>query len=84
MSKHPSIKLDHKPTLKTVTTASRNDELKVGIDYVKNTLYLHPKVQKRLRALAFHEEKKVHDLLIEALDKLFADRGHPPVQKLSK
>jgi len=37
-----------------------------------------------LRELAFHEEKRMHNLLMEGLDRVFADRGTPSVEQLTR
>lgn len=38
-------------------------------------LYLMPDEKEVLRVLAFEERKKIHDLVIEGLDRVLADRG---------
>ncbi len=48
------------------------------------TLYLPHPVYRQLRELAFHEEKRMHSLLIESLDRLFADRGAPSIEQLTR
>ena len=48
-------------------------------DVKQQTLYLKPNIHKRLKLLAFEEEKKSHDLLLEALDLLFMSRGLPGI-----
>lgn len=48
------------------------------------TLYLPHPVYKQLRELAFHEEKRMHNLLMEGLDRVFADRGTPSVEQLTR
>jgi hypothetical protein len=37
-----------------------------------------------LRAIAYHEEVKQHDLLIEAIDLLFKSRGAASIIELTK
>ena len=48
------------------------------------TLYLPLTVHRQLRELAFHEEKRLHGLVMEGLDRVFADRGLPPIQQLTR
>ena len=48
----------------------------------QQALYLKRPVHRQLRTLAFEEEKKMHDLCMEALDLLFANRGLPSVAEL--
>ena len=51
-------------------------------DVVLQTVYLPPNVHKQLRSLAFEEEKKMHDLLMEGLDLVFRKRGLKPFDEL--
>jgi hypothetical protein len=48
------------------------------------SLYLSEPVRKQLRAIAYHEEVKQHDLLIEAVDMLFKSRGALSVNELTE
>ncbi|MGI8494368.1 MAG: ribbon-helix-helix domain-containing protein [Pyrinomonadaceae bacterium] len=47
------------------------------------SLYLSEPVRRQLRAIAFHEEVKQHDLLIEAVDLLFKSRGAASIGELT-
>lgn len=47
------------------------------------TLYLPHAVYRQLRELAFHEEKRMHALLLEGLDRVFADRGARLINQLT-
>jgi hypothetical protein len=49
----------------------------------QHTAYLALAVHEQLRKLAFEENRKMHDYLIEGLDRVFADRGLPAVADLS-
>ena len=49
----------------------------------QHTAYLPLAVHEQLRKLAFEENGKMHDYLIEGLDRVFADRGLPTVKELS-
>ena len=49
----------------------------------QHTAYLALAVHEQLRKLAFEENCKIHDYLIEGLDRVFADRGLPAVKDLS-
>jgi hypothetical protein len=53
--------------------ASQRKQLAVHLD--------HP-VYQQLRTLAFEEETKMHPLLLEGLDRVFADRGLPSIAEL--
>ena len=48
----------------------------------QQALYLKHPVHRQLRLLAFDEEKKMHELCLEALDLLFANRGLPSIDEL--
>lgn len=50
---------------------------------VKQTVYLPPAVHEQLRQLAFEERKKMHDYLVEGLDRVFRNRGLKPYVELS-
>ena len=50
---------------------------------VKQTVYLPPAVHDQLRRLAFEERKKMHDYLVEGLDRVFKNRGLKPYIELS-
>jgi hypothetical protein len=48
------------------------------------TLYLPHPIYRQLRELAFHEEKRMHTLLLEGLDRVFTDRGAPSIEQLTR
>jgi hypothetical protein len=49
----------------------------------QHTAYLPLAVHEQLRKLAFEENRKMHDYLVEGLDRVFADRGLPALKDLS-
>lgn len=53
-------------------------------EIIKQTVYLPSAVHEQLRRLAFEERKKMHDYLIEGLDRVFKDRGLKPYVELSE
>lgn len=52
-------------------------------EIVKQTVYLPSSVHEQLRQLAFEERKKMHDYLVEGLDRVFKDRGLKPYAELT-
>ena len=52
-------------------------------EIVKQTVYLPPAVYEQLRQLAFEERRKMHDYLVEGLDRVFKNRGLKPYAELS-
>lgn len=46
----------------------------------QHTAYLPLAVHEQLRKLAFEENRKMHDYLMEGLDRVFADRGLPAIK----
>ena len=40
------------------------------------SIYIPRSVHDRLREIAFHERKKIHDLIMEGVDSVIAARGH--------
>jgi hypothetical protein len=55
-----------------------------GPGHKKQTAYLKEPVYEQLRRLAFDERHKMHDYLIEGLDRVFRDRGLPGIAELEK
>lgn len=49
----------------------------------QQTAYLPEPVYEQLRALAFEEHRKMHDLLMEGLDMVFRQRGLRSIQDLT-
>lgn len=43
---------------------------------------LDPPVYQQLRTIAFEEETKMHPLILEGLNRVFADRGLPSIEDL--
>lgn len=53
-------------------------------DVKQQTVYLPLPVYEQLRRLAFEERVKMHQLLMEGLDRVFRDRGLPPLGELGR
>lgn len=68
--KPPSEPIDEQPRAKP--KASRK----------QLAIYLENPVYQQLRTIAFEEETKMHPLLLEGLDRMFADRGLPSIAEL--
>lgn len=45
-------------------------------DIVKSTVYIPDAVHERLREIAFTERCRLHDLIMEGLDRVMESRGH--------
>lgn len=45
-------------------------------DVQHTSVYIPRAAHDRLREIAFHERKKIHDLIMEGLDLVIAARGH--------
>ena len=50
----------------------------------QQTVYLPMPVYEQLRRLAFEERLKMHDLLMEGLDRVFKDRGLASLEELRR
>lgn len=50
---------------------------------IGQTVYLPYAVHRQLRALAFEEERKMHDYLMEGLDLVFRTRGLESIAELT-
>jgi hypothetical protein len=48
----------------------------------QHTAYLPLGVHEQLRRLAFEENRKIHDYLVEGIDRVFADRGLPAIKDI--
>lgn len=53
-------------------------------DIAKTTVYVPKAVFEQWRELAFTERKKMHDYLIEGLERVFEDRGLKSFDELGK
>jgi hypothetical protein len=65
------------------TVEPKNDDAP-GKRRKHTSLYLSEPVRRQLRAIAYHEEVKQHDLLLEAIDLLFKSRGAPSISELTE
>jgi hypothetical protein len=52
-------------------------KVKAKADVQHTSVYIPRAVYERLREIAFHERVKIHDLIMEGLDRVIAERGHP-------
>ena len=50
----------------------------------QQTAYLPEPVHEQLRRLAFEERRKMHDDLLEGLDRVFHDRGLESIAELTE
>ncbi len=75
----PAAKLVQPPP---TTTQDRSPGQRAHVKQL--TLYLPHPIYKQLRGLAFHEEKRMHSLLMEGLDRVFADRGAPSIEQRTR
>ena len=55
-----------------------------GKDIAKTTVYVPRAVFEQWRELAFTERKKMHDYLVEGLERVFQDRGLKSFDELSE
>lgn len=46
-------------------------------DVQHTSVYIPRTSFERLREIAFHERKKLHDLIMEGVDRVIENRGHP-------
>jgi hypothetical protein len=50
--------------------------VKPARDVAKVMLYLHPKVARKFKEIAFTEDRKAHDVYLDALDAYLTAQGH--------
>ncbi len=46
-------------------------------DIVHTSVYLPKQAHRKLKEIAFHTDKKVHDLIMEGIDEVLKRHGHP-------
>jgi hypothetical protein len=63
-----------------VPLAEKPASLRPGVK--QQTVYLPLVVYEQLRRVAFDERVKMHQLLLEGLDRVFRDRGLPGLDEL--
>jgi hypothetical protein len=51
-------------------------------DVVHSSVYLPKAVYQALREIAFKEDCKIHDLIMEGVDAVLAKRRYPSIEKL--
>jgi hypothetical protein len=73
------------PALDTESTppslAARPAPRRPGIK--QQTAYLPMPVYEQLRKLAFDERRRMHDYIMEGLDRVFQNRGLPSIEELT-
>jgi hypothetical protein len=83
MGKRPSVvdglSLDSGLFSSEEMPAAKADPVKVKAcpDVQHTSVYIPRPVYERLREISFHERVKIHDLVMEGLDRVVAGRGHP-------
>lgn len=77
-----------KPKKRSLLPQANESQPKITVapknEIIKQTVYLPAAVHEQLRQLAFEERKKMHDYLVEGLDRVFKNRGLKPYLDLSK
>ncbi|TXN54060.1 hypothetical protein [Methylobacterium sp. WL2] len=56
---------------------------KAAKDVAKVMLYLHPKVARKFKEIAFTEDRKAHDVYLDALDAYLTAQGHGGLKGVS-
>jgi hypothetical protein len=67
------------PTAKTaqiVDLKAASEKAAKARDVQHTSVYIPREAHERLREIAFHERKKIHDLIMEGVDATIAARGH--------
>ena len=71
------------PLSNSITTEAQSNSAGTRRPGLKQqTAYLPEPVYEQLRALAFEERRKMHDLLMEGLDLVFRQRGLRSIEDL--
>lgn len=53
-------------------------------DVAKVMLYLHPKVARKFKEIGFTEDRKAHDVYLDALDAYLTQQGHGGLKGVSE
>ncbi|MGJ8690831.1 MAG: hypothetical protein ACSHXZ_15090 [Gammaproteobacteria bacterium] len=51
---------------------------------VKTSLYLPPEAHRKLKEIAFAKDCKMHDLVIDGVNRVLSENGYPTVKELAK
>ena len=51
-------------------------------DMVHSSVYLPAAVHDALREAAFHERRKIHDIIMQGIDLALKKRGYPSIDEL--
>ena len=57
--------------------ATKSAGRKATPDIVHTSVYLPKPAHRKLKEIAFHTDKKVHDLIMEGIDEVLKRHGHP-------
>jgi hypothetical protein len=89
MTKRPSLvaglHLNQTPALEPAAptpapepvAATKSAGRKATPDIVHTSVYLPKQAHRKLKEIAFHTDKKVHDLIMEGIDEVLKRHGHP-------
>lgn len=72
----------NKKSTSQVTVLENKTDTKIKKSNVKTSLYLPPKAHRKLKEIALANDCKVHDLVIDGINKVLKENGFPPVQDL--
>jgi hypothetical protein len=51
-------------------------------DIVHTSVYLPKAVHRKLKEIAFHTDRKIHDIIMEGIDEILKRHGHPTSAEL--
>jgi transcriptional regulator with XRE-family HTH domain len=77
-----AIEYSGRQALSSALAPTKGDNFKKK--HIGQTVYLLPPVHRQLRALAYDEERKMHDYLMEGLDLVFRKRGLKSIAELTE
>jgi hypothetical protein len=76
-----AIERSGRQALSSALAPTKGDNFKKK--HIGQTVYLPPPVHRQLRALAYDEDKKMHNYLMEGLDLVFRKRGLKSIAELT-
>lgn len=77
-----SLTKDEMDTDTNIVDLPKQEPAKAPSLLMRTSLYVHKGVHRYLKELAFHEEKKVQDLINEGIELLLKERGAKTTKEL--
>ena len=81
MSRRPSIIGSLGVTPEGSTPAAAPKAKAKGPEIVHTSIYVPKAAYRKLQEIALVQERKVHDIIMDGIDKVLAQHGHAPIER---